>query len=357
MKFYLIAAIIFATFLTNKIYGQNQCTNFVGKWQCRGEIFTITQEGSILKMAYRGPNYSSNEASPCDNGQLENEGMKLTYSAQEDAFYWDGRKFARIGQKPTTTNQQPYSNQNTCSRFVGEWTSRTNGRFVVTQSGSIFKMAYKGANYNSNEASPCVNGQLENEGMKLTYSEQEDVFYWDGTKFSRVNSENIQVSDSQEHLPLSRQTQNEMDFIPFKGYVTTEKGDYHLTFTKAYILEGGIADSINISKKVLDILLRIQKVNKPRRVVIDTLSLTPLIYISFKRDNLSNGTIAYYVATATFSLFLSNNKTGKTVFQNDYIPNQDLLSKGFPTMESARADLIEKNLALFLSQFITDNFQ
>lgn len=359
MKFSLAVATIFVTFLTNQIHGQNQCSNFVGKWQCRGETFTITDAGGVFKMAYKGPNYSSNEASPCNNGQLENEGMKLTYSSQEDAFYWDGRKFTRIGPKPVTTNQQPYSNQNNCSGFVGEWTSRSNGKFVITQSGSIFKMAYKGPNYSSNEASPCNNGQLENEGMKLTYSAQEDAFYWDGTKFSRVNSGNTQTNNNNNQQASNTttppQAPKEISYNSFRGFITGESENYTVRFKKVNFT-GQFSAEAYIANKILEILPTIKRISQPETNVSDTLNLFATVDLSFSQEKSLNGSTAHF-AYSNYTFSLTSSKTGKTLYQTSYSKsNQGLLAKGFSTQEQAALDVFEKSLNQFLNQFIIGNF-
>ncbi len=454
-RFFLFIGITLISILLCET-AHTQCDNFVGRWQAPGESFTITQVGNIFKMAYKGPNYSSNEASPCNNGQLENEGMKLTYSSQEDVFYWDGRKFKRIGQKPASSNQITTNNQSSCSGFIGEWVSSSNGKFVITQTGNIFKMAYKGPNYSSNDASPCVNGQLENERMKLTYSSSEDLVYWDGTKFFRsskslqdpssdnslkfegtwidikarnpnsaakmiikkagqnfairawnfseasgqelpgiYNKENDYITlgygatiihkpitntllcwgiefkkDEQNNNSVTQQSNNtiqqssnvstsqppkEIDYNTFKGYVITEKGNYHIKLVNVSVF-GELTSSTFISNKILEILPTLNRISQPQSDVIDTLKFVTNVTLSFSEENSGNGAKAYF-ANVYYDFVLVSFKSVQIVYINGYSKaNTCLLARGFSTKSLAATDVFEKSLNKSLNQFFIGNF-
>jgi hypothetical protein len=107
----VVALVLFTSAFTPSVFSQN-CDKFVGTWIFQSHRFVIVKAGDIYKLNYKGPNYSSQDASPCNNGQLQYEEMKLTYSSTEDKVYWDGMVFKRSGnatpqQTTTSASEKP----------------------------------------------------------------------------------------------------------------------------------------------------------------------------------------------------------------------------------------------------------
>ena len=352
---------------TSHINAQNVCDNFIGKWDCRGfggHTFIISKNGNIFKMSYKGPNYSTNEASPCNNGQLENEGMKLTYSEKEDAVYWDGKKFTRIGQRPISNNtQKPTNNQTapnnnsdrqtteSCNDFIGIWKTN-NQKFIISKDGPIYKLGYTGPTYSSDNASVCVNGQLEYENMKLTYSPNDNAFFWDGKKFIRESNTIIKSNQISNGSTVIIPT--EINFDSFKGYLNNDNENYFVRL-KQVNLEGQLKTNSQIHNKILEILAKIKRISQPQCAVNDTLNLNTSFAFSYR--NFSSSAMASFFADYTIEYTLVSSKSRNIVFQNIYKgTNYKLLTNGFASEADAAKDIINTQINQTLNQFFLGNY-
>lgn len=357
MQFKIILFFVLTFFLSLDVLSQNPCSSFVGKWATRDEIFTITQDGNIFKMAYKGPNYSSNEACPCKDGQLENETMKMTYLPSEDVFYWDGRKFKRIGTKPAISSQPSSGGQIvtsesvSCDNFIGIWKT-PDEKFIISKDGPIYKLNYSGPNHNTLNASVCNNGQLEVENMKLTYSPNDKAFFWDGRMFKK--DQNTIISRSQGDNGGEIIMPKEVNLASFRGFLIDEQSRYAIQI-KSVVVNDELNRKAVIQSKIIEYLQKLKRLNQPPSNINDTLNFTAEINFSY-RNLFANGANVYF-ADYTLIFKMSESKNSATLFQNTYNgTNYSLLAKGFNSKLEAENNIIFVELEQVLSQFIIGNF-